>query len=532
MNKIIHNRRVLSFLLGILMVIGTISFNPRLAETVEAATPVTVTYRTHVQSYGWQKFVSNGSISGTTGQSKRLEGIEIRVSGDSSLGIRYTTHVQTYGWLPWAANGEFSGTSGESKRMEALMIQLTGSSASKYDIYYRVHAQGYGWLGWAKNGEMAGTAGFSKRLEAIQIVIVKKGAARPGSIAGVTSVTTASKKVGNGATANPVVSGATTTNVSYSTHIQSIGWQGWRYNGSVSGTSGQSKRVEAIKIKLTNPQYSGGITYRTYVQGNGWMDWKSNGEVSGTSGESKCVEGIQIKLTGTMATKYDVYYRTHVQGLGWLAWAKNGETSGTDVTAKRVESVQIILVTKGSSVSKTVQGVTSNKSNRYYSANTLFKNAYRETIKDLLYPEMSLYYYTLYDMNHDSIPELIIKRGNASADEKVYFYTCKDGVVKNVGNAPGSWVQFNYDKDRGEYCSLWGHMGDYCVQWYTFDGNNVSLRRRELEHNYQKYDYEKFGNFVRLPEESYSRSWYNSQWETRRDGKTVSGIETSIIDEY
>ena len=53
-------------------------------EPGEAVTVPTISYRTHVQTYGWQNFVSNGAVSGTTGQSKRLEGIEIKV-GDTEL---------------------------------------------------------------------------------------------------------------------------------------------------------------------------------------------------------------------------------------------------------------------------------------------------------------------------------------------------------------------------------------------------------------------------------------------------------------
>ena len=129
-------------------------------------------------------------MSGTSGESKRLEGIEIKLTNkDYEGGIAYTTHVQTYGWqgdeddpTSWMADGQMSGTSGESKRLEAIRIQLTGEIADHYDIYYRVHAQSYGWLGWAKNGEAAGTAGYSKRLEGIQIVIVPKGEAAPGSM--------------------------------------------------------------------------------------------------------------------------------------------------------------------------------------------------------------------------------------------------------------------------------------------------------------------------------------------------------------
>ena len=152
---------------------------------------ITTSYRTHVQSFGWQNPVTNGVMSGTSGKAKRLEGIEISVSGNKNLGIQYSTHCQTYGWLPWSANGEMNGTTGESKRLEAIKIQLTGADKDKYDVYYRVHAQSYGWLGWAKNGEESGTAGYAKRLEGIQIVLVPKGGAAPANnYKGIQSVNT------------------------------------------------------------------------------------------------------------------------------------------------------------------------------------------------------------------------------------------------------------------------------------------------------------------------------------------------------
>ena len=72
------------------------------------------------------------------------------------------------------SNGMMSGTSGQAKRLEAIRIRLKGEIANHYNICYRVHAQTYGWLSWAWNGDSAGTSGLGKRLEAIQIVLVKK----------------------------------------------------------------------------------------------------------------------------------------------------------------------------------------------------------------------------------------------------------------------------------------------------------------------------------------------------------------------
>lgn len=135
-----------------------------------------VSYRTHVQTYGWQKFVSNSQTSGTSGQSKRLEGINIHLNNQPYTGdILYRTHIQTYGWESgWKKNNQLSGTYGRSKRLEAIQIKLSGQMAENFNIYYRVHIQHYGWLAWATDGASAGSAGYAYRLEAIEICLVDK----------------------------------------------------------------------------------------------------------------------------------------------------------------------------------------------------------------------------------------------------------------------------------------------------------------------------------------------------------------------
>ena len=171
-----NKRRVWALVLSIVMVLSVFAYAP--VQNVEAA-GVSVQYKSHVQTFGWESaWKRDGEASGTSGKAKRLEGIRITVSGDN-LGVRYTTHCQTYGWLPWVSNGEMSGTQGEAKRLEAIKIELTGANAQNYDIYYRVHSQTYGWMKWAKNGEMSGTTGQHKRIEGIQVVLVKKGEQAP-----------------------------------------------------------------------------------------------------------------------------------------------------------------------------------------------------------------------------------------------------------------------------------------------------------------------------------------------------------------
>lgn len=286
-----------------------------------------VVYSTHVDTYGWLDFVANGTTSAAEGNSKRIEAIKINLqdmlySGD----IIYQTHVQNYGWLNNVSNGELSGTVGQGLQMEAINIRLTGEIANYFDVYYRVHAQDFGWLGWAKNGMKAGSEGLSKRLDAIEIVLLAKGQEAPGSTD---------------------KSFLTKPTVIYSSHVENYGWMDFVENGSTSGTNGQAKQLEAIKIDLKDSPYIGNIIYTTHVQDYGWLNDVSNGNVSGTTGQGKRLEAIKLNLTGEIANYYDVYYRVHTQDFGWLGWAKNGMKAGSEGLYKRLEAIEIKLVPKG-----------------------------------------------------------------------------------------------------------------------------------------------------------------------------------------
>lgn len=363
-----------------------------------------VSYRTQVQTYGWEKnYTSNGGVSGTMGQGKRLETIQIKAEGADNLDIEYRTHVQSFGWQNWTSNGANSGTVGLGKRLEAIQIRLKGDDAERYDVYYRVHAQSYGWLNWAKNGEYSGTAGLGKRLEAIQIIVVKKGADAPGNAGGVTStnklsyVHTTHSWDGGKVTKEPesytkngiktytcTECGETKTeqvlksfpvDVSYRTQVQTYGWQKTVKNGQLAGTMGQGKRMETMTISvkdLAGTDSDLGIRYNAHVQSIGWQGdvndpetWKKDGENAGTVGMGKRLEAIQIELSGDDAEKYDVYYRVHAQSYGWLNWAKNGEISGTAGYGKRLEGIQIMIVEKGAEINTSFGGIKSTNSKSY-----------------------------------------------------------------------------------------------------------------------------------------------------------------------
>lgn len=160
--------------------------------------------------------------------------------------------------------------------------------------------------------------------------------------------------------------------ISYRVHLRDIGWCNWRCDGDMAGTTGQNRRIEAIRIqpdgrmdvsvhmktdgdkKYTNINADTliGTTgkskrlealmiegdkqfrYRVHQKTYGWSKWVSNGEWAGVKGKSKQIEAIQIK-------EALVLVRAHVQGTGWTEYVGDDEVIGTTGKAKRLEAIQI-----------------------------------------------------------------------------------------------------------------------------------------------------------------------------------------------
>jgi uncharacterized protein YjdB len=139
-----------------------------------------VSYRVHMQTYNWQDWASDGAVCGKENSRKRLEALEIKVSGIDGLGVEYQVYSADGKWHS-GKDGSEAGTTGQGLRVERLKASLTGTAAGQYDIYYRVCVQEYGWLDWASNGREAGVdSSWNRTVEAIQVKIQTKGSQAPG----------------------------------------------------------------------------------------------------------------------------------------------------------------------------------------------------------------------------------------------------------------------------------------------------------------------------------------------------------------
>jgi len=283
----------------------------------------------HVQTYGdvAAKASGKGIAIGTTGEAKRLEQFTVSLPKDTNGGIEYRAHLQGKGWGDWVQGGKPCGTTNEARRMEAVQMRLTGALAKTHSVWYRVHSQTWGTLGWARDGQAAGTSGQAKRAEAVEVQVLPQGQVPEGYVEREASYVGA---------------------VSADVHLQKVGWTG-ASSAVEFGTTGQARRLEAVRISAPATPVSGGISYEAHVQREGWMPAAANGAQAGTTGQARRLEAVRISLTGEAAKdgNYSVWYRVHSQTYGWLGWTCDGKPAGTTGLAKRAEAIDVQVLPQG-----------------------------------------------------------------------------------------------------------------------------------------------------------------------------------------
>ncbi|MBO0461690.1 MULTISPECIES: glucosaminidase domain-containing protein [unclassified Enterococcus] len=282
--------------------------------------------RSHVTNRGWLDEKDAATFVGTTGQNLSLQAIQLRLTENTiGGGINYQAHVANQGWeSSWRSNGSTSGTTGLNLPIEAIRINLTGVISTRYDIYYRIHAQNFGWLDWAKNGENAGTQGYATQSEAIQIKLVPKGGAAPGATSRAFRL------------APP--------RVNLQGHLSTNGWISRTGLTTMINFANQSRQFEAIRATLANSSYSGTISYDSHLTNIGWTKAVSNGTISGTTGQNRPLQAFSFNLTEELAEHYDIYYRSFVRSRGWLGWASNGQKAGSVGMNLPIEAIEVTIV--------------------------------------------------------------------------------------------------------------------------------------------------------------------------------------------
>lgn len=337
---------------------------------------------------------------GTIGEGKRLEGVDLKLSGaPSNMMLVYRAHVQDHGDMPKKVDGSvwrdpkdgvlwqkadnyLGGIRGTGKRLEAIQFRLIDTRTNRdydgYQVEYQVHMAQYGWgidnktnalrlLGnpkanmdrWQANGGLAGTKGERRRIEAINIRI------RPIDSSG------------------GYLSGQEVVLNGYG-HVQTHGDLKGEYviRDTVFrvGTTGKGKRLEGLSLKLIDVPSNMMLVYRAHVEHHGdmpkaegssvWRDpkdgslWlKSDGYI-GTRQDSRRIEGIQLRLINTDTNDdysgYRIEYKVHMAQYGWGVdsrsnalnmvgnprayidvWKSSGDFAGTKGERRRIEAIDI-----------------------------------------------------------------------------------------------------------------------------------------------------------------------------------------------
>ena len=160
--------------------------------------------------------IADGVLKAFDIPTKRIKQIPGKAKNDNQL--YYRAHCQNLGWLDPVHDGQTAGTTGFSTRLEALLIDLR-TIREKYPdakLSGDFHVQNIGWvhLDNIEPNTLIGTIGKSLRLEAFRLHLT----------------------------------GVPDKKLYYEAHVQDIGWQGVRKDGEMAGTTGQSKRIEAVRI--------------------------------------------------------------------------------------------------------------------------------------------------------------------------------------------------------------------------------------------------------------------------------------------
>jgi hypothetical protein len=123
-------------------------------------------------------------------------------------------------------------------------------------------------------------------------------------------------------------------------HLQGIGDRVFGPE-EYAGTKGQSRRLEALEMRIDPPIAGLNLKYMAHVSGIGDTPWLNEGELAGARGQAKRIEGFAVQLTGPLASQYEVFYNAHIQNIGDTPVLSHGQYCGTRGRGLRVEGIKV-----------------------------------------------------------------------------------------------------------------------------------------------------------------------------------------------
>ncbi|MFC8278429.1 hypothetical protein ACFUJR_39175 [Streptomyces sp. NPDC057271] len=159
--------RALASFSAVSALILTATGTAQAATAAPDATIVSVCYRAHVSGVGWESKFTCGGWSGTVGQNRAIEALQI-----SAYGVGWfcaQAHTRNVGWGPKETCAEGGqtitiGTTGQNLPMEAIRF------SSPRTVWANAHVQNEGYTGYSIGTWIeAGTTGKNQNLEALSM---------------------------------------------------------------------------------------------------------------------------------------------------------------------------------------------------------------------------------------------------------------------------------------------------------------------------------------------------------------------------
>lgn len=110
--------------------------------------------------------------------------------------------------------------------------------------------------------------------------------------------------------------------ISIEVHLSNVGWIPHVNEGVPAGDG--KNFIEAVRIK-NESESDVNVIYSTYDSMDGWSDEVSNGMMSGSTGKSRHLSGIKIRLDELGEKYYSLQYKCMYSNEGWGDWIDGGD---------------------------------------------------------------------------------------------------------------------------------------------------------------------------------------------------------------
>lgn len=183
----------------------------------------------------------------------------------------------------------------------------------------------------------------------------------------------------------------------------------------------------------------------------------------------------------TVTTSYAEYVRTTDSISTDVTTAVSNSVHVAESTHTSAETTEKSTSPASTTESETTTSAETTESHHTHEKSEIIK-AYEEAVSQKIdmmlesdYDSVSVSY-TLFDMDSDGIPELIVKCGTSDDDFQNTFYTYDDFGIKVISDGTASGHSgFAHDTETGAFVSAYCEKGTAVLNWLSYDGSDIEI---------------------------------------------------------